>query len=98
MNSFAGASRERYLKEFAFVSEVAKGLRLNLAVYRVSQEHWVRFNELRDQGKDFGHIVKKTRIRDLAAAYLLEGLRVCIRKFDNDKDQVQQCLEGKIDP
>jgi len=87
-----------YAKAFNTVVEIAHSLGADLRRYYVDLHHWIHFNELRDQGKDFEYIMFRTEIHDIAAMHLLEGFRKCVHKYDNDKEKVRQCIEGKIDP
>jgi len=91
-------SREYYLKQFGFVDEIAKGLGLHLSSYGVRKSEWARFNELRDEGKDFDEIIRETGIRDIAAASDLERMRECLELHDQNKKRVWECLREKIEP
>jgi hypothetical protein len=88
-------NEDKYGKYFDNIRRLLQEMNIDTYRYHIDYNHWMKFNELRDDGKTIPEISKMTEIHDTTALFTLEHARICIIKYNGDVQKVRACLEGK---
>jgi hypothetical protein len=92
--SGSSTNNSRYGKYFESVNKILQEMQIDTARYKIDFNHWIRFNQLRDQGVPIPDIRQMTEIHEVTALITLEYVRLCIMKYNGDEDKVRKCLQG----